>query len=270
MRWLCILAAVLLASCGGGSGDDAPAQEQVVVPDVVVFFVSGHTEEFDGEPSFSYLHTTAGPNIVADLISAGYTVEEGYYVDDAFPVMGFGGFQNLVADMGFVRDEYVPHGTRVVVIAHSHGGVWAHAAIRQVSDLTVTAAVDLDTSSYGWGITGHDGQNSFIGGDPRNRFIINRVVSYPQYPGLPSENSASYDLEDVVFQNVRFAFEVRSGELAPAGDEWYDEKWSIREDGEVDNLFGYYSNTSHTEVHQPGSSTIPVVKSWLRARLNEG
>ena len=122
MKWLCIFVVVLLVGCGSkGSGDnDDTAREQVIVPDVVVFFISGHTE-FDGEPSYSYLHTTAGPNIVADLIDTGYTVEAGYYVDDAFPVKDFGGFQELVEDMSAVRDRYVPYGTRVIVIAHSHG-----------------------------------------------------------------------------------------------------------------------------------------------------
>lgn len=238
------------------------------VPQLAIFFVSGHTDIGDGQPSYSYLNTTAGPNIVTDLREAGYTTEQGYFVDDANDVMGAGGFQSLVATMRAVRDQYVPHGTRVLVIAHSHGGVWAHAAIRQVSDLTITAAVDLDTSSYGWGATGHDTQNSFIGGDPRNRFVINNVTTCPAY-SVPSEQTSNYDIEDVVFQNVRFAFEVRSGEMAPAGDEWYDEKWSIREDGNTDNLFCYFSNTSHTEVHQPSGATVPVVKNWLRARLAE-
>lgn len=267
MKRYCLGIALVISACGGG-GSESDEPERPQVPDLALFFVSGHTDEFDGEPSFSYLHQTAGPDITGDLIAAGYTVEARYYVDDALPVRGFGGFQNLVADMRSVRDRYVPNGTRAVVIAHSHGGVWAHAAMRQVSDLTITAAVDMDTSSYGWGVVGHDGQNSFIGGDPRSRFTIDSLTSCPQY-SVPSEDTSDYDMEDVVFQNVRFAFEVRSGELAPGGDEWYDEKWSIREGGATDSLFCYYSATSHTEVHQPGGSTLPVIKSWLRARLAE-
>lgn len=210
---------------------------------------------------------TAGPSIVADIKNSGYTVEESYYVDDALPQGGFGGFQDLVTSMRAVRDKYISQGTRVVVVAHSHGGVWAHAAIRQVSDLPITAEIDLDTSSYGWSIVSHNLQNSFIGGDPRNEFTINFLSHYSQY-NVPSENSSSYDIEDVVFRNVKSALEVRSGEIAPLGLEWYDEKWNIREDGTTTNLYGYFSNTSHNEVHQPGGSTIAFVKNWLRIRLS--
>lgn len=251
----------ILAACGGGD-----TSETSKAPDLVVFFISGHTD-LDGQPSYSYLHITAGPSIVADLINAGYSVEPHYYVDDAFPVGGMPGFQDLVKDMRTARDQNVPKGSRVVVIAHSHGGVWAHAAIRAVSNLTVTAQVDLDTSSFGWAFVHHDLQNSYIGGDPRDEFTVNNLTACPQYANIPSETSFSYDIEDVIFGNVKNALEIRSGEMPPFASENYDEKWNIRDNGTQDGLSCYYSGTSHNEVHQPGGTTIPIVKNWLISKL---
>lgn len=267
MKRLIFCAIALLAGCGGGG--DGAEEELPPPPDLAIFFVSGHTGIFDGEPSESYLHESAGPDILVALSDAGYTFEYGNYVDDAYNVGGFGGFQAMLADMTYVRDELVPRGTRVLVIAHSHGGVWAHGAISLFPEMTITCAVDLDTSSYGWAATGHDSQNSFLGGDPRNRYTSDVLVSYPQYPNAPSDSSGFYDLEDMVFLNTRFALEVRSGEFAPGGDELYDEKWNIRIDDTTDGLYGYYSDTSHSEVHQAGSATMTVVKAWLLERLGE-
>jgi leucyl aminopeptidase len=50
------------------------------------------------------------------------------------------------------------------------------------------------------------------------------VVTYPQYPDVSSESTGVYDLEDVVFDHVARALEVRSGDAPPlALDEEYDE-----------------------------------------------
>lgn len=234
--------AMLLAGCGGGSDSPEDAGH------VAVFFVSGHDTLFDGNSSKSYLQNTAGPDIVTALKSAGYSVETHYYADHQDVVDGYGGFNQLVSDLKFFRKN---DKTKVVVIAHSHGGVWAHAAITQASQLTVDLLVDLDVSSYGWTFVAHD--TLAIGGDPRNKY------------------QGRYDVEDVVPNNVQTALEVRSGDHPPLIGfflyEEYDEEWNIRPDGSTASLEKYLSSTNHTEVHQAGGTTMKYVNQWLINRL---
>jgi hypothetical protein len=264
MGRVAFFALIALAGCKPSSSSNS---EQPSVPNIALFMVSGHDPDDPLAPPPSYLQRDAGPEIVSVLGSYGLSTWVGYFVDYPNPVDGYGGFQALVSTMQWVRDHWARFGTRVIVVAHSHGGVWANAAIADVSNLSIACQVNLDTSSYGWDL--HDGQNSFIGGDPRDAFDIPYLINYPQYPNVPSDQTEYYDLEDVVFSNVSYALEVRSGD-APLGLEWYDEKWNIRVDGEVDGLYGYFSATSHTEVHQAGAATLAVVDGWIIDRLFNG
>lgn len=240
---MAMFCAMLLVGCGGGADSDKDAGH------VAVFFVSGHDGIFDGIPSNSYLQNTAGPDVEAALKSAGYSVETHYYADYQDVVNGYGGFKQLISDLKFFRKG---EKTKVIVIAHSHGGVWAHAAITQASQLSVDLLVDLDVSSYGWTVVAHD--TLAIGGDPRNKY------------------QGRYDVEDVVPNNVQTALEVRSGDRPVSfigfsiGEE-YDEEWNIRPDGSTSRLEKYLSNTSHTEVHQAGGATMKHVNQWLINRL---
>ena len=257
---------LLLAGCGSGgsSNDDNSA------PDLMVFFVSGHTGLVNGDTGRSYLDVTAGPEIIADLRAAGYRVEFEYYIDDATKVGNYGGYQELVGDMEVARDELQSQGTRSIIISHSHGGVWSHAAVDEVDDLTVTALVDLDASSFGWNDVGHDTQNNVIGGEPRNRFIINQIQTCSDFPNAPSDGTNVYDLEDVIFPNVQFALEVRGSQRPLLIGELYDEKWNVREDGNTDGLSCYYSDfpfSAHSEVHSATGATVAHVKTWLRSTL---
>jgi hypothetical protein len=266
MRLATLLPLILAAGCSRPSSSSG---EQPTVPAVALFVVSGHNQAFDGNPSTSYLQFDAGPEIVSALQSYGLTTWVGYFVDDAFSVEGYGGFLSLIQSMKWVRDHWSRFGTRVVVVAHSHGGVWANAAIESVPDLDVACQVNLDTSSYGWAIVGHDAQDGYIGGDPRDEFDIPYLTYYPDYPNVPSDQTSAYDLEDVVFSNVVYTLEVRSGDSLD-GIEWFDEKWNIRVDGQVDGLYGYYSATSHEEVHQAGGTTLGYVDTWIVDRLFNG
>ena len=259
---------LFLAGCGGGSSSSNDRS----APDLMVFLVSGHTGLVNGNTGGSYLDATAGPEIIADLRAAGYKVEFEYYIDDATQVGNYGGYQELVADMKVARDELQRKGTRSIVIAHSHGAVWTHAAIEQVDDLTVTALVDLDASSFGWRDVGHNAQNTVIGGDPINRFTINHTQTCSDFPDAPSDATDAYDLEDVIFPNVQYALEVRGSQRPFVIGELYDDKWNVRSDGNTDGLSCYYSDfpfSAHSEVHRANGATIAHVKSWLRATLME-
>lgn len=256
LHYIVVLVTIaLLGGCGGGgSAASVTPPPPPNVPNIVLFVVSGHEGLLDGDPSASYLHTDAGPEITDDLEAAGQIVEPRYYVDDAYQVGIYGGYYQLEDDMAWVAQNYVPYGTKAVVIAHSHGGVWAHAAVRATPQLEVHAQIDLDCSSYGWGTVGHDAQNAALDGDPRDAYLINGVY---------------YDLEDVVFANVTNNLGVRSGDLVPNPffPEDYDEAWNMRTNGTRVGLSDYYSYTSHEEVHAAGGATLYYVRGWLRDRL---
>ena len=270
MKHLWLLPVIVLTGCSGGTSDE-PSNAN---PKVAAFFVSGHDFPPNGLPSTSYLDRPgdAGPAISNDLAQAGYDVTVRYYVDDANPVGGFGGYQQLVADLANVRSD-----ERIVIVAHSHGGVWASSAIAALPDVTVDCYVPLDASSIGWDL--HAGQNNYLPGgrDPRSNYgsgwEIQYFTTYPGYPSVPSEQTTGYDTEDVVFPNVVSTLEVRSGE-SPCDigycvtTEWFDEKWNARFNGTSDGVYGNYSDSTHAEVHSGSGKTIAVVKGFLRGCLS--
>lgn len=266
--------ALLLSACGGGGGGDptpAPTLPPIATPTptpqptptpappapgVALFFVSGH-----GFPPRSYLNETGGPDLTSFLESIGYMVEPRYYIDGAYPAGGFGGYVSLTEDLRLTDRFDVPRGTRIVMVAHSHGSVWANAAAYNAPGILIDCTVLLDASSFEWSST-HSGETGFIGFDPVEHFDVGVYVEWPQYP-LPSEATGTYDLEDIAPANVRRMLEVRSGAYPPAGSERYDEKWNIRETGTVDGIEPFFSDSTHTDVHQVGSDTLAIVKAWL-------
>jgi hypothetical protein len=265
-----LLVCSLAAGCGGGgSGDPAPTPTpEPTNPEIVLLLVSGHSPT--GGPSVSYLDDALGPRVVADLTTAGYWTEARYYVD-APTATDAGGYGELVADMRWIRDNWVggqSRPTRVVVIAHSHGGAWATAAIRAVPDLPIRLQVALDHSSYAWDFAGHGGHDDVMGGDPRNEYTILAVGDCPDDDDLWSDTTYVYDLEDVVFPNVAEAFEVRAGQaVLPFDPEPFDEQWNARLDTTFTGLYCYYSATDHGEVRRTDGTTYPVVIGWILERL---
>ena len=97
----------------------------------------------------------------------------------------------------------------------------------------------------------------------------NSAITCPQYPNVGSESGFSYDIEDVVFDHVEEALEVRTGDIVPNPFELeeYDERWNARLDGSTDGLTCYFSASSHSEPIQPTGTTLPFVRDWILQRL---
>lgn len=239
-----VLLLLTLYGCGGGESSTGTQEPKRVV----IFFVSGHDNPLfylpDGIPSKSYLQDDIGAEIVKSLESADYLVEPNYYADHYDVVDGHGGFIQLLSDIKAVRKD---NNTKIVIIAHSHGGVWAHAAAIQANQVEIDLLVDLDTSSALWKSLLHD--TSLIGGDPVSKYF------------------GTYDTEDVVPSNVKYALEVRSGARLAFFLEEYDEQWNTRLDGTKINLEQYFSSSTHDEVHQAGGATSRYVIQWLNNKL---
>lgn len=282
----CFVAAALLAGCAelpqilegvakglheanAAQARAAEANARAAAPDLVLFFVSGHSDLHpltDPLPAaYPYLarEGTAGPNITSFLASQGYKVRAQHYVDHLYDANGYGGYLSLLHDLSSTERAWGRFGTRLIVVAHSHGGVWAHAAIEGSPDIEITCLVDLDTSSFGWG----DAHPGVPFADPRNRYAEPQAAAVGDYPGTPLDISPYADLEDVVSQNVLYELEVRSGAPALGIAEWFDERWNTRHGGDTDGLSRYLSPIpSHSGVAQPGAA-LEYVKHWLLERL---
>lgn len=223
-------------------------------PDVVLLLASGHTRFGEASSSHPYLSDSFGPALELALRRRGYTVATDSFVDHSTGTDFGDGLDGMIQTLAAVRDAWVHDRrfpSRVVVAAHSHGGVRAHDAILAVADLPIEALIDLDTSSCLFN-TGHLFE-SYV--DPVDRFFVDDLL---------------YDTEDVVFPNVVNNLDVRSGEFCPSIlFERYDDAVNIRLDGSRAGIWMYEANSSHSEVHSVNGTTYPVVERWLLDRLAE-
>ncbi len=223
-------------------------------PDVALFLVSGHDGPPDGQISDEYLSRLddAGPYLHALAKGSTRTAQSFFYADHDENVEAGGtalfagpGYPRLLADLTWAAQRW-PASTRIVVVAHSHGGVWAHAALR---DLNATLGVgrvlliDLDTNAFGF--TGTHGSSTGVGpvgsdtpGDP---WITNLVPSC-----------------------VAEGFEVQSPSTL------YDNVLNVRTDGTTTGLSSLPPTDDHTGVHTPGTPSMDAVRDWLLARLEGG
>lgn len=119
-------------------------------PDLVILSFSGHS--FSGGPPFAYLQDSGDAvEAIASAYRADYPGRRVFslgFVDSLDDVNGQLGFRSAVRWMRMIRDAWVvgqPSQPMIILVGHSHGGTWAHAACTAVSDLTIHALVDLDT-----------------------------------------------------------------------------------------------------------------------------
>lgn len=266
---IALLSLAILHGCGGGGGgsggrQDDPPLELGPAPEIALVFCSGH--DFAGTPV--YLATSAAVAVESALLGAGIAFET-FHFADAIGTGSDAGYTDLVALLRAIRDEWIAEGTRVVLIAHSHGSVRTHAALRAVPDCAVRLLVDLDGSSNGFGLVHAGGEAATMGGGPVDAYDLGVDLGCAAYPAVPDESGTVYDLEDVVLPNAEEAFEVRSGEVSPNPfqSEPYDERLNARTDGTQTGLACLWSDTSHSEVHDPGGSTMATVTAWILERL---
>lgn len=258
------------AGGGGGSGAGGGGSTPNPGPQIALLISNGHAVGLT-----NYLATVTGPQLQAAISTAGYTIETTYFTDDAGGGTP-GGYTEFVAKLQQIRDNWIvghTNPTRIVIVAHSHGCVRAHAAIRAVPDCPVRLLADLDGSSVGWTSLTHPADNVAIGGAPEGAYNINATIACAAYPAVPSA-APPFDLEDVVFNHVQEAYEVRSGDVLPNPQNLlqlieYDERWNARPDGSTTGLTCYFSGTNHGEVAAPGT-TLTLVQTWILARLAAG
>jgi hypothetical protein len=212
---------------------------------VELFLVSGSTISGSGSAPADgcYLRTDTGAYLDRVLREARFEVVEHDYADSEADYL------RLVRDLRSAGSRQPDPHLRLVLVGHSHGGVWTHAAVQSLPMVEIAALVDLDATSYGWAFRGTPEI-----GDPRNAFTV---------------GGTKCDLEDVVFRNVRANLEVRSGEFAlkSMSRELYDEQSNVSVGPEMVPITTWNVATSHNEVHRADGTTLPRVAAWLGATL---
>ena len=278
---------------GGGSSDDAPQTYDNPrpddAPDFVIFSFSGHCFPASAcggsDRNPEYLEEGGTQSLLVDVVEwYGYSAVVLSYADEFYnrapnddwltPSMDGEvedyGFLQAMVELPWVRDNWIAdfdNPTRIIVLAHSHGTVWAHSALFLVPDLPVDILVDLDGVSLGW----ESDSWTFGVGDDWGSII----ESYNDYngvtwdydfwhaadnwavPGLPAQ-----DVEDIAPGSALLNIEVLARETLTLPN---DDASNHRLDGSTEAIWSYQSDEDHTGVDEPLSDAM----IWVAEQMND-
>ena len=244
-------------------------------PDFLLLTVSGHVPTTTKPYNTEYLLDSGGPDAVARVFEQkGFSVaiyehaDELYSWPSATPPQY--GFLELIDEMDWVATSWVAdfdNPTRIIVMAHSHGTVWAHTALMVVDYLPVEFLIDLDGESTAW-----ESSTLTLGiGDEWRWGIDDYSVTYGvtwpfdvtdaadswSIPGVPYLQ----DVEDVVPDSVRYNLEVHANGYAfPIIN---DDEVNWRLDGSADEIYLFTSVQGHSSVYMPGLDAMNWVTGVL-------
>lgn len=265
-----------------------PISRPADAPDVFLLTVAGHCLPImglcDGNFNPEYLsHAGTAEALATPLREAGLDVEtmafvDGWYtwVDTEGEVLA-AGFLDLVAHLqlahlGWMNGFDDP--TRIVLVGHGHGAVWAHLAVHVVPEVSVEVLVDLDGMSAGW-----DDDEGYYGvGDDWPAVIPGFVAEDDQvWPveawraedAWPVEGRTDlWDIEDVVPPNVVLNLEVHSTPSPfQEGSNVFDGETNLRSDGSTDGIRLFTSEEDHDRVYDPESDSLAWVAKKILAAL---
>jgi hypothetical protein len=253
------------------------------LPDVVIIGVSGHCFGF-GCPSFNTenLASAGTLDVLAEPFYArGIDVEilaatDNFYdqpIGSASPTAY--GFLSLDLTLRYIRDTYIADyddPTRVIVVGHSHGAVWAHIALnvleQEGAPLPVDVLIDIDGVSPGFEgkaipLTGvGDAWGPVIRAHAESTgrrwpFPIWNVEDAINIPGVAEPQ----DIEDVVPRTVLVNLEIWADDAVF----FMDSQPNHRTDGSTTNIFW----TRSAEGHESADAPTAVGVLWARDSLRE-
>lgn len=196
------------------------------------------------------------------------------YVYDDGEVAAYG-FIDLVVTLRGINAQWIAdfdNPTRVVVVGHSHGVVWAHTAIhvleQEGTPIPIMYLVDIDGVSIGWET------ESFGVGDEWGT----EIPDYSAYYGLNwpytienAENSwrvpgltALQDTEDVVPSSVLTNLEIGSNDATSIRDT----NRNHRRDGSTRDIFFFMSGVNHESTDNRNSDAVRWASGFMRTRLS--
>ena len=269
---------VCVRSEGGGTGrgDNLRPEE---APDFAVLSVSGHNfgmgdcdwRDPEGRQiNCEYLLGRGTINALAAPITArGYTASafafgDSFYSWDVGDEPIVNGFLNMLEVMEAVRTLWIAdydNPTRVIMVAHSHGTVWAHIALFLNPRLPIDILIDLDGESLSWE---SDNWNLEFAGDEWSEVIrayteehgvdwgfeIWHASNAYEVPGL----LLPQDIEDITPDNVALNLEVAANGLVIQ-----DGEPNHRPDGSDDGIVRVFFDESHGAVTYPDSGALTWV-----------
>jgi hypothetical protein len=276
MRTLLLALALLpliLTGCdllGGGGGTEPGGNDGGLGdsrPHVLILAVSGHPLTVSSGASTEYLIDQGTVGRAVDLLSSDGSVVWAWDHADAFYSLDVAGnlvtpwdtvefasygFLHLLEDLRWVDENWIQGRetpTRLVVLAHSHGAVWAHIALHLYPDVPVDVLVDLDADSKIWGSDTLPGLNS----DGWDQVILQFTEATNAEWAFEIWQAADYwtvedsddlhDIEEIVPASVALNLEVRSDGLI-----LFDDGPNLRLDGSNLGVSTFETNDGHEEV----------------------
>lgn len=251
-------------------GTPPPNPRPPGTPDVLVFAVSGHCNPLrcGTSPNDEYLESGGAiAALTQPLLDSGLTVETYTATDNFYDVASTGdhGFLSLLDEMEYARDFLVADWddpTRVIVVGHSHGAVWAHLALHVLEQrgrpIPVDVLVDLDGVSAYWedkvGVTGFgDGWGPIIQSHAdRTGTVWPFPIWAPTDQFVIPGRSEFFDIEEIVPDSTLHNLEVWSSD----GVELADSQHNLRLDGGEAAIRFFHASENHENTAVPGYSAV--------------
>jgi hypothetical protein len=276
----------LSAEAANGCAIDCAVGELITdhdAPDFVVMVVSGHCfGSCPGGVNAEYLAEQGTADEVAWVFeSRGYTVDVLDYADSLYDYTEWGdfylptegrdlvdgwGFLTLLRELAEIRDRWIagnPNPPRVIVVAHSHGNVWASLAMHLLWDVPIDVWVSLDAVSTGW----EDDTSTLLVGDRWRSEILaysSRFgIVWPWEVWRPTSVfrvGGVSDLKDLVPPNVVLSLEVSGTQLiSPITDMTPN----VRNDGTYADIVSVQVDEVHEDLDDPDSYAL----FWVTTQL---
>ncbi len=262
--------------------DTAERPRPAGAPDVAILAFSGHCGLWcKTQDTWAYLDTATdqtGGVAVLDAIRAAY-LSQGLSVE-VFSASSFvtshrsgisgkveAGYLQAQAYLDHVKRDWidgVANPTRVVLVAHSHGTIWATLLTMNNLDVTFDTFVSIDAICWQWWAK-HKGfvRSTFVNGPWPIPFPLDEGDPCGRLK-IPGQDRP-FDINDVVSANVIFGIEVRTAARILSFDPNLiaDDQPNLRINGSGDNLWGIQAGEGHSGVARHYNRSIAWVVSLI-------
>lgn len=254
-------------------------------PDIVILGVSGRCSNFGNPPdctnppedNWDYLGSWGTLETLAQsLRNRGKRVEVWSYSshltthtsNDRYAVLNNRqtqqGFLQLEERYKTIFDQWIKgrtNPTQVILVGHSHGVNWTHQLVRAYPNRSFFCLIDLDGISTIWETDHGQAIVRYTGGLGKNPWSIDMQRVEHVY----TINGITYDVKDVVPNNVKYDIEVQSTHNVFAGNWLFDAVENVRTNG---SRTGISTFESTQEQHNPSAFPNGRGIAWAKEQLS--